>query len=91
MKQVDIDLAGPNLNTGDGKVDNVTINGTAGADTISVSIVNGELVISGLSSKITIDHFDANDVIHINGLGGDDVINVGNLGKQWAANHHRRR
>jgi hypothetical protein len=42
--------------------------------------VNGELVISGLASKVTIDHFDANDVIHINGLGGDDVIDVGNLG-----------
>ncbi len=32
MKQIDIDLAGPNINTGDGQVDNVTINGTAGAD-----------------------------------------------------------
>ncbi len=79
VKQVTVDLAGP-YDTADGQVDNVIINGTAGADHITLSIVNGELVIDGLASRVTIEHFDANDVIHINGLGGDDLFDLGKLG-----------
>src|SRR5262249_51029605 len=35
---------------------------------------------SGLATKVTIAHFDANDRIVINGLGGDDVIEASRLG-----------
>jgi Ca2+-binding RTX toxin-like protein len=56
------------------------INGTNGSDTISLSIQNGALVIDGLASKIVIEHFDFNDTIHINGLGGNDLIDASGIG-----------
>jgi len=81
VKQVNIDLAGTIGGTaGDGQNDTVVINGTSGSDVISLSIENGALVISGLASKIVVDHFDFNDTIHINGLGGDDVIEASGIG-----------
>jgi Ca2+-binding RTX toxin-like protein len=81
VKQVHVDLAGALGGiSGDGQDDTVLINGTAGADTITLSIENGALVINGLASKVVIDHFDFNDTIRIAGLGGDDVINASGLG-----------
>jgi Ca2+-binding RTX toxin-like protein len=81
VKQVHVDLAGALGGiAGDGQDDTVLINGTAGADTITLSIENGALVINGLASKVVIDHFDFNDTIRIAGLGGDDVINASGLG-----------
>ena len=35
---------------------------------------DGALVIDGLAAEVVIEHFDPTDVIHINGLAGDDVI-----------------
>ena len=46
---------------------------------ISLSLVNGALVIDGLASRVVIEHFDFNDTIRINGLGGDDVL-IGGAG-----------
>ncbi|HVG71112.1 MAG TPA: calcium-binding protein [Vicinamibacterales bacterium] len=81
VKQVNIDLAASaGGTTGDAQDDTIIINGTAGDDAISLSIENGALVISGLASKITIEHFDANDTIRIAGLGGDDVIDASGIG-----------
>jgi Ca2+-binding RTX toxin-like protein len=81
VKQVNVDLAAsPGGTTGDAQDDTIIINGTAGDDTITLSIENGALVISGLASKITIEHFDANDTIRIAGLGGDDVIDASGIG-----------
>ena len=37
-------------------------------------------MINGLASKIVVDHFDFNDTIHINGPGGDDVIEASAIG-----------
>ena len=65
---------------GDGANDTVVINGTAGNDTFTLSIVNGVLHIAGLSTEVTVAHFDANDTIHINGLGGDDVFDTTGIG-----------
>ena len=42
--------------------------------------MNGALMINGLASKITIEHFDANDTIRIAGLGGDDFIDASAIG-----------
>lgn len=65
---VTIDLAGPNLTSGDGKVDTINLVGNA-SENVTVSLVNGELVITGLAAKVTIDHFDANDIVNIEGAG----------------------
>jgi Ca2+-binding RTX toxin-like protein len=81
VKQVTVDLAASiGGSTGDGQNDNIVINGTSGNDTIVLSIENGALVISGLASKVVIEHFDFNDTIHIAGLGGDDVIDASGIG-----------
>ena len=78
--------------TADGHVDNVTDQRHGRSrHYLGIHRERLELVISGLSSKVSIEHFDANDVIHINGLGGDDVINVGNLGSNGPQIVHRRR
>jgi Ca2+-binding RTX toxin-like protein len=81
VTRVHVDLAGSvGGTTGDGQDDTVAINGTAGNDVITLSIVNGALVIDGLASQIVIDHFDPNDTVRIAGLGGDDVIDASGLG-----------
>jgi hypothetical protein len=65
---VSIDLAGPSGTSGDGKVDTVNLMGNA-SETVTVSLVHGELVITGLAAKVTIAHFDANDIVNIQGAG----------------------
>jgi Ca2+-binding RTX toxin-like protein len=68
VKLVDIDLAGPNLTSGDGQVDTINLVANAGQN-VTVSLVHGELVITGLAEKVVIEHFDANDVVNIEGAG----------------------
>ncbi len=81
VTQINIDLAATvGGSTGDGQNDTVVINGTSGDDVITLSIVNGALVIDGLASQVVIEHFDPNDTIRIEGLGGDDVIDASGLG-----------
>ncbi|MBR0848723.1 calcium-binding protein [Bradyrhizobium diazoefficiens] len=82
VTQVNIDLAGtPGVPGGDGAADKVVINGTGGADVISLSInSNGALVVNGLASQVVIENFDFNDTVVINGLGGDDVIEASGVG-----------
>ncbi|MEJ0075742.1 MAG: calcium-binding protein [Alphaproteobacteria bacterium] len=81
VKQINLDLAAtPGTPAPDGAVDTITINGTAGSDVISLSLVNGALVINGLASQVVIQNFDFTDTIHINGLGGDDVIEASGVG-----------
>lgn len=81
VKQVAIDLgATAGSPTGDGAVDTITINGTAGDDVINITSSNGVVMVTGLASTVTITGFDATDKLVINGLGGDDVINASGLG-----------
>jgi Ca2+-binding RTX toxin-like protein len=82
VSQVNVDLAATQGGTaGDNTVDTVEIDGTNGSDVISLSMrADGALVVDGLASAVVIEHFDPTDEIHINGLGGDDVINAAALG-----------
>jgi Ca2+-binding RTX toxin-like protein len=82
IKQVHVDLAGTAGGTaGDEQVDNVTVNGTSGNDVIKLSTrADGALVVGGLSEELVVEHFDPNDVIHIAGLGGHDIIDTSALG-----------
>ena len=85
VRQVNVDL-GVN-GAADGQADTVVINATNGADNIVVTNNNGVVTVSGLATTVTISHFDANDRIVINGLGGDDVIEASGLtGMQLTAN-----
>jgi len=79
-KKVDIDLgATPGAPGGDGSNDIIVIDGTAGADTIHLSIQNGALVVDGLAAQIVIHNFESLDQIHIEGLGGDDAIEASGM------------
>ena len=78
-RTVDIDLSGA-AGGGDGAVDQVTVNGTAGIDHIYV-VANGSTVqVNGLVAQVIIDQADATDQLVINGQGGDDVIDASGLG-----------
>jgi len=88
VSQVKLDLSAiPGSGQGDGQVDTVVVNGTAGNDVITVVNNNGVVTVTGLAETVTITGFEANDRLVINGLGGDDVINASGLsGMQLVAN-----
>ncbi len=77
VTQVAIDLgSGPGSKTGDGAADTVTVNGTAGDDTIKVVNSGGSIVVNGLAAQVTIAHADAGDSLTINGGAGNDTIDA---------------
>jgi Ca2+-binding RTX toxin-like protein len=80
-KEVDVDLASaPGTNLGDGQADTVTVNGTAGNDTIQVSGTPGSVAVTGLAATVNISGAEAaNDQFLIETLGGNDVITAAGL------------
>ena len=81
VTQVAIDLAGtPGSGVGDGQPDTVTVNGTAGNDTVQVTGSGGSVSVAGLPALVTISGSEAgSDQLVINTLGGDDVITAAGL------------
>jgi Ca2+-binding RTX toxin-like protein len=75
VSAVNIDLGGSN-GGGDGAIDTVVLNATDAAEVITVTNDNGVITVSGLGETVTIKNFEADDKLVINGLGGDDVIEV---------------
>ena len=47
--------------TGDGQVDRVTVNGTAGNDTINIGNSNGVIQVVGTAPKVAIFHAESTD------------------------------
>ena len=78
---VAVDLEGAlGAGVGDGQVDHVTVNGTAGNDTINLlSIGGGAVLITGTPAAVGIFHADATDQLTVNGGAGDDTINGSGL------------
>ncbi len=76
---VNIDLAGtPGI--GDGQADTVIVNGTAGADALTISGAGTTAVVAGASATVRITNAEgANDSLRVNGLGGNDTINAAGL------------
>jgi Ca2+-binding RTX toxin-like protein len=81
VTQVAIDLAAtPGSDVGDGAADSVTVNGTAGNDTVQVSGVGGSVTVAGLPATVTLAGAEgANDQLIVNGGAGNDVINAAGL------------
>jgi Ca2+-binding RTX toxin-like protein len=80
IKQVVVDLAGTVGGiVGDGEVDGVVRNGGAGNDVINVALASGIVSITGPSAAVTIRNADKDDILEINGLGGNDAINASKL------------
>jgi Ca2+-binding RTX toxin-like protein len=82
------DLTGTNVNLvsvnlaasgggGDGVADDVTVNGTAGQDSVSIVSSGSSVFVNGLPAQTIVSGMDAGlDTLTVNGLGGDDVINA---------------
>jgi len=65
---------------GDGSVDTVIVDGTAGIDNILVaSNVSGGVKIGGLGTAVNISFPDAQDQLNINALAGDDTVDASGL------------
>jgi Ca2+-binding RTX toxin-like protein len=66
--------------TGDGQVDSITMNGTAGNDTIVVRDGADGVEVTGLASSVATRGAELQDRLVVNGGSGDDVINASALG-----------
>jgi len=80
VEEVAVDLSGTaGGTTGDAQLDTVTANATSTSDAIVVSSAGGTVSVNGMAAITTIGNADATDVLHVNGLGGDDIISASTL------------
>jgi Ca2+-binding RTX toxin-like protein len=74
---VQIDLAGTLGGTsGDARVDTIIAEATDGNDTATLSVRSGDLVLDGLASQIAVEHFEASDLLLVDGAAGADTLVV---------------
>ncbi len=76
VTRVGIDLAGATPAVGDGAVDSVSVEGTAGLDKISLSSSPGAIGIGGLQATVVVQNSEAGDLLTVDAGAGDDVINA---------------
>jgi Ca2+-binding RTX toxin-like protein len=70
VKSIVLDLAT------DGAADTTTVNGTAGNDAITIAPNTGAVDVTGLAAAVQIKGSEAaNDLLNVDGLGGNDTIN----------------
>jgi Ca2+-binding RTX toxin-like protein len=81
MQDVNLELAATLGGfAGDGAADTVIVNGTAGDDAIVVALTNGNVVVSGLASRVSIGASEgALDTLTVNGLEGNDTLDASGL------------
>ncbi len=81
VTNVNLDLAAAaGGSTGDGQADTVIVNGTAAADSITVSGSGTSATVSGLAAKVSISQAEgANDSLQVNGLAGNDTVDASKL------------
>jgi Ca2+-binding RTX toxin-like protein len=80
VRRVDIDLGGQlGSSGGDGAVDTVTGQGTAGNDFVRVSGSGGNVRIQGLSATVTISDAEAADQLTVDTLAGNDLVDASRL------------
>ena len=93
VKQVAIDLSAmPGSGQGDGVADTVTVNGTAGDDTISVVTSGSSVAVNGLAAQVTVKGADAGgDSLVVNGGVGNDTINASGAPRRAGQPHDQRR
>jgi Ca2+-binding RTX toxin-like protein len=78
---VAIDLANvPGSGTGDGALDTVIENATAGDDVVQVSSSGSGVSVGGLAASINIVGGEPSDRLIVHGLAGDDVIDASAVG-----------
>jgi Ca2+-binding RTX toxin-like protein len=79
VTQAGLDLRGP-VGGGDGAADTITVNGTNGPDSFGAAGDAGGIAVFGLHTAVSVLFQEqANDRLVLNGLAGDDAINVSSL------------
>ena len=82
LSGIGIDLAGA-TGVADGALDQVTVNGRAGNDTINIGLsndgVSNVVSVTGSPAPVAIYRSDATDRLIVNGGGGNDTINASAL------------
>ncbi len=68
---ITIDLRASTGSTGDGQADTVTLNGTAGQDTIMVSGEAGSTVVAGAGAEVAVKGYEAGDGVVVAATGND--------------------
>jgi Ca2+-binding RTX toxin-like protein len=77
ITRIGIDLAATvGGTTGDGAIDSVSVEGTAGVDKISLSSSGAAIGVGGLPWTVSLQHAEATDLLSIDAGAGDDVINA---------------
>ncbi|OWJ66122.1 beta strand repeat-containing protein [Inquilinus limosus] len=76
ITRVGIDLAGTTPTAGDGAADAVTVDGTAGADTVSLSSSGADIGIGGLAATVVVQRTEAIDRLTIGTGDGNDLVNA---------------
>ena len=71
--------SGSSAGGGDGQVDRVTVNGTAGNEIITVFSIAGFIGIIGCSAPIAIFNAESGDQLVVNGGAGNDTIDASSL------------
>ena len=67
-------------NVGDGQVDNITVNGTNGNDTVAITGSGTSATVAGLPATVHITGSEgANDRLTVNAQGGNDTIDASGL------------
>jgi Ca2+-binding RTX toxin-like protein len=80
VTQVNIDLAFPPASgVGDGQVDTVIVEGTAGNDAITVTNDGNGVAILGLPATVHVAGAEPTDELHVNALAGDDIVEASTL------------
>jgi hypothetical protein len=75
VTKVNLDLA-RTLDASPGDVENVTVNGTNGDDTINVAGNGAGADVTGLAAAVSIVHADPNDTLTVNSLAGRDNVSA---------------
>jgi hypothetical protein len=77
VTQTNIDLAGTlGGSAGDGAVDNVTVTGTDGDDTIDIDGSRSGVDVTGLAGAVSIKHAEPTDVLSVDTRAGKDKVFV---------------
>jgi Ca2+-binding RTX toxin-like protein len=80
LTEITTDYAGAIGGTaGDGAVDRLVVNGTEGADLIDITGDATSTTVSGLKALIRARTTEAQDVLAVNALGGNDKVNASTL------------
>jgi Ca2+-binding RTX toxin-like protein len=77
VTSVQLDLSNPAASgVGDGAVDSVIVNGTAGDDSVTLSGSGSSVLVTGLAASVGISGSEATDRLTVQGLGGSDTLNA---------------